>query len=114
MSAATLPWWVEALVALLLVASGLLALAASVGLVRLRTFFARMHAPALVSTLAAWCAATASVVQATAQDGALAPHAWLVPVLLSVTVPVTTVLLARAVLFRKRQAGADVPPPLSR
>ena len=114
MSAVMLPWWIEAAVAVLLLASGLLALVASVGLVRLRTFFARMHAPSLVSTLAAWCVATASVVHATALGGAFAPHAWLVPVLLSITVPVTTVLLARAVLFRKRQAGADVPPPLSR
>jgi len=41
-------------------------------------------------------------------------HAWVIPILMAITVPVTTALLARAALFRKRQAGMDVPPPLSR
>jgi multicomponent K+:H+ antiporter subunit G len=33
-------------------------------------------------------------------------------VLLAITAPVTTVLLARAALFRRRQAGDALPPPL--
>jgi hypothetical protein len=33
--------------------------------------------------------------------------------LLSITVPVTTLLLARAALFRKRMAGDDVPAEVS-
>ena len=41
-------------VALLLLASGVVVLVAATGLVRLPDFFARMHAPALASTLAAW------------------------------------------------------------
>jgi multicomponent K+:H+ antiporter subunit G len=40
-------------------------------------------------------------------------HAWLIPVLLSITVPVTTLLLARAALFRKRMSGEDVPAEVS-
>jgi len=41
-------------------------------------------------------------------------HPWLIVILLSITVPVTTVLLARVALFRRRTAGhADTPPPLS-
>ena len=40
-------------------------------------------------------------------------HAWLIPVLMSITVPVTTLLLARAALFRKRMAGDDVPAEIS-
>jgi multicomponent K+:H+ antiporter subunit G len=37
-----------------------------------------------------------------------------IPVLLAITLPFSTVLLARAALFRKRQDGANIPPPLSR
>ena len=37
--------WIEAIVATLLVASGLLAVAGALGLVRLREFFQRMHPP---------------------------------------------------------------------
>jgi len=37
----------------------------------------------------------------------------LIPILLAITVPVTTLLLARTGLFRKRMAGDDVPPEVS-
>jgi multicomponent K+:H+ antiporter subunit G len=40
-------------------------------------------------------------------------HGWLIPILLSITVPVTTLLLARTALFRKRMAGDDVPAEVS-
>ena len=40
----------------------------------------------------------------------VALHPLLLPVLLAITVPVTTVLLARVSLFRRRLAGADDTP----
>lgn len=40
-------------------------------------------------------------------------HAWLIPILLSITVPITTLLLARAALFRKRMAKEPVPEEVS-
>jgi multicomponent K+:H+ antiporter subunit G len=41
-------------------------------------------------------------------------HPGLIAMLLSITVPVTTLLLARVALFRRRNAGVvDTPPPLS-
>ena len=110
--AGALPLWVEALVALLLVASGAFALIGGIGLVRLKNFFQRMHAPALASTLGTWCLALASAIHAAVTEERLQLHAWAIVVLLSITLPVTTVVLARAALFRLRQAGADVPPPL--
>jgi multicomponent K+:H+ antiporter subunit G len=104
--------WVEAVVAILLVASGVLSVIAAVGMVRMPTFFRRLHPPALANTLGAWCVALASIVFFTAIDGHLSVKAWLVNILLAITAPITTVLLARAGLFRKRQAGDDVPPPM--
>lgn len=112
---AELPRWVEAAVALLLLLSGVLALAAGVGLVRFKTFFMRMHPPALVFSLAAWCVTLASVLYFSAVQQALALHAWLIIVFLAISVPVTTSLLARTELFRRRTggpAGPEVPPPL--
>ena len=44
------PTWPEIVVALLLLASGVVVLVAASGLIRLPNFFARMHAPALAST----------------------------------------------------------------
>ena len=104
--------WIEAIVATLLVASGLLAVTGALGIVRLREFFQRMHPPALANTLAAWCAALASAVYFSALDSTLVLYPFVINVLLAITAPVTTVLLARAALLRKRAAGAAVPPPL--
>jgi multicomponent K+:H+ antiporter subunit G len=80
---------------------------------RLKDFFQRMHPPALASTLGAWCMALASIIFFSALDGEPILHAWLIPVLLAITVPVTTLLLARTGLFRQRMAGDDVPPEVS-
>ena len=82
------------------------------GLLRLRDFFQRMHPPALANTLAAWCAALASVVYFSALASAVVLYPLVINVLLAITAPVTTVLLARAALLRKRAVGAAVPPPL--
>ncbi|WP_296181414.1 Na+/H+ antiporter subunit G [Pseudomonas sp. UBA1879] len=109
-----LPFWVEALTALLLVASSLFALIGALGLVRMKDFFQRMHPPALASTIGAWCVALASIVYFSALNEGPVLHAWLIPILLAITVPVTTLLLARTGLFRKRMAGdQDVPPEVS-
>jgi multicomponent K+:H+ antiporter subunit G len=102
----------EIAVAALLLASGALVLTAALGLLRLPDFFQRMHAPSLASTLAAWCVAVASVVHFSLLEERLSLHVLVVNVLLAIAAPVTTVLLARAALFRRRQAGDPLPPPL--
>jgi multicomponent K+:H+ antiporter subunit G len=109
-----LPFWAEVLTAVLLVVSSLFALVGAVGLLGMKDFFQRMHPPALASTLGAWCVALASIVYFSAMKEAPVLHAWLIPILLAITVPVTTLLLARTGLFRKRMAGdGDVPPEVS-
>ena len=103
---------VEAIVALLLVGSGVVVLAAALGLWRLQDFFMRMHAPALLYTSGTWSVTLASILHFSVATGSLALHTWVVIVLLSITAPVSTVLLARTALFRGRQAGEPLPPPL--
>jgi multicomponent K+:H+ antiporter subunit G len=102
----------DVVVAVLLLCSGLVVLVAAVGLQRLPDFFSRMHAPALASTLAAWSVTLASIVHFSARGDGLSLHVWLIIIVLSITAPVTTIVLARAALFRRRQAGDDLPPPL--
>lgn len=102
----------EMVVSLLLVASGVVVAIAGLGLWRLPDFFTRMHAPALASTLAAWIVTLASIVHFTTHTGTFAAHVWLVIIVLSITAPVTTVVLARAAIFRRRVAGDELPPPL--
>ena len=103
-----MPLWVEIVIVVLLVGSGLLSLTAAVGLATLKSFFQRMHPPALASTLGTWCVALASVIFFLAAESRVALHAWLIMILLSITAPITTVLLARAALARQREGG-EVP-----
>jgi multicomponent K+:H+ antiporter subunit G len=102
----------EVVVGALLLASGALVVTAAVGLTRLPDFFQRMHAPSLASTLAAWLVTLASIVHFSSLDGGLSLHVLVINALLAITAPVTTVLLARAALFRRRLAGDPLPPPL--
>jgi multicomponent K+:H+ antiporter subunit G len=104
----------EILVAFLLLGSGGVVLVAALGLWRLPDFFLRMHAPALASTLAAWIVSLASIVHFSARGASLALHVWLIIIVLSITAPITTIVLARAALFRRRQAGDTLPAPLRR
>ena len=50
----------------------------------------------------------------TATGQGLALHALLIAVFIAVTVPITTIFLMRAALFRARRAGRDVSPSVSR
>ncbi len=106
--------WIEASVAALLVCSGLLVVVSAVGFLRFGDFFVRMHPPTLAYTLGNWTVTAAGTLYFSMLEGRVALHLLLIAVMLSLTVPVTTVLLARAVLFRRRTAGsADTPPPLT-
>ncbi|MBF8781063.1 Na+/H+ antiporter subunit G [Pseudomonas fulva] len=108
-----LPFWLELVAAMLLLVGSVFAFIGALGLVRLKDYFQRMHPPALASTIGAWCIALASIFYFSGLKHGPVLHAWLIPVLLSMTVPVTTLLLARAALFRKRAAGEDVPEEVS-
>ena len=95
----------EALTAALLLASGLLSLIAALGLLRLNEFVQRMHAPALSATLGTWCAALAGTLYFSARDAQPELRGTLLVVLLAITAPITTTLLARAALFRRRASA---------
>jgi len=103
--------WTEVVVASMLIASGALVLVAGLGLLLLPDFFLRLHAPALASTFGTWLVALASILHFSVREGDLSLRVWVVSILLSITAPVTVMLLARAALFRRRQAGDPLPPP---
>lgn len=96
--------WVEVVVAVLLVGSGLISLIAAVGLIGMKEFFQRLHPPALASTFGTWCVTLASIVYFSDLKGSLTLHTGLINILLAITAPVTTSLLARAALIRQNEA----------
>ncbi len=114
MTPLVLPFWVEIIIAVLVLAGSALALLGSLGLLRLPTFFERVHAPAIIATGACWCILLASVLFFSLQGKGLALYPLLIAGFIAITVPVTSIFLMRASLFRARQAGEDVPANISR
>ena len=112
-TAALLPLWLEIVVAALVLLGAGMALLGATGLLRLPTFFERLHAPSIAATMGCWCIMHATVIYFSVADGSLALHALLIAGFVAVTVPVTSIFLMRAALFRARQAGQDVPASLS-
>lgn len=108
------PFWVEAVCAVLLMLSGVFVMISALGFWRLQDFFLRMHPPALAYTFGTWCVTVASILYFSMLAERPMLHPWLIVIMLSITVPVTTLLLARLALFRRRNAGVSgTPPPLS-
>lgn len=104
-----LPLWAEILVAFFALCGGLIALLGASGVLRLKTFFSRIHAPALVTTAGIWCVMMATIIFFSFQSGKLAINILLLGLFIGITSPVTTIFLMRAALFRSRQRGENVP-----
>lgn len=109
-----LPLWAEIMVAALMLAGAGLALLGSSGLLRLPTFFERVHVPAIIATLGCWCVMLGTVLFFSVQRGELAVFPLLTAVFIAITVPISSIFLMRASLFRARQMGKEVPPSVSR
>ncbi len=105
------PLWAEVVVGALLVLSGVFVVISALGFLRLPDFFLRMHPPALAYTFGSWCVTLGGILYFSMGNSRAALHPWLIIILLSITVPVTTLLLARVALFRRRVAGVENTPP---
>lgn len=92
--------WVAVPASLLLACGGILALIGSLGLLRLQTFYARMHAPTMGATLGTGCMLFASMLVSSALEDRLVIHELLIAGSLTMTAPVTAILLMRAARTR--------------
>jgi multicomponent K+:H+ antiporter subunit G len=100
----------DTLVALLLLTGGAFTLLGSFSLVKLSSFFARLHGPTKATTLGVGCILLASSLHFTLGAEGASLHEVLIVVFLFLTAPVSAHLLAKAALHRDR-AGAPPPPP---
>lgn len=110
-AAVDLPIWAAVLVALLLLAGATLTLVGSIGLLRLKSFYERVHAPTLGSSLGVGCVLLASMLFFSVLQTRLVVHEVLIGLFVVMTTPVTLMLLARAALYRDRQEGDGKVPP---
>ena len=108
--AADLPAWAALLTSALVLLGAVLALTGSFGLLRLGSFYDRIHAPTLGTTLGIGSVLIASMLFFTVLQTRLVVHELLIAVFMIVTTPITLMLLARAALYRDRAEGnQDVP-----
>ena len=112
---AGLPLWAEIVIAALVLLGACIALLGSLSLLRLPSYFQRVHAPSIIATMGCWCIMHASILYFSLAGHGLALHPLLIALFVALTVPVTTIFLMRAALFRARRAGLPgVPPNVSR
>lgn len=114
MTGFALPLWAEIVIGALVLLGAGIALVGSLGLLRLSTYFERVHAPSIIATMGCWCIMHASILYFSLLGHHLALHPLLIALFVAITVPVTNIFLMRAALFRARRAGLSVPPSLSR
>jgi multicomponent K+:H+ antiporter subunit G len=83
----------------------LLAFAGSVGLLRLGSFYERVHPPTMGTTLGTGLILIGSMLHFTAVEGRPVMHEILIGVFMTLTTPVTYMLLVRAALKRDGHEG---------
>jgi len=105
-----LPAWAALLVALLLLFGTGLSLTGALGLLRLGNFYQRVHAPTLGATLGAGCVLLASMIFFSILQTRPIVHEVLIAVFVTVTTPVTLMVLVRAAAHRDRSEGTFKEP----
>jgi multicomponent K+:H+ antiporter subunit G len=108
--AAEIPLWAALPVSLLVLLGAALGLTGSIGLLRLRGFYERLHAPTLATTLGIGSILIASMLFFSVVQTRPVLHEVLITVFVVITTPVTLMLLARAALHRDRAAGDPAAP----
>jgi len=100
----TLPPWAALVAALLLCVGASIVLIGALGLLRLRTFYQRIHGPAITITLGTGCVLLASMVVFTAAQSRLVVHELIIAGFLLATAPVVSMLIMRAAVYRDLRA----------
>ncbi len=111
---AELPLWAAILSAAFILLGSSLTLIGAIGLVRLGTFYKRIHAPTLGSSWGTAGIVMGSMIFFTAASSRLVIHEILIGIFVTVTMPVTLMMLGRAAIYRDRSEGnLSIPPSIS-
>lgn len=105
-----LPLWAAILVGLFVLLGASITLIGTLGLLRLDNFYSRIHPPTLGSTLGTGCILIASMICFSTLQSRPMVHEILIAIFVTVTTPITLMLLARAALYRDRSEGSSLVP----
>lgn len=100
--AADLPLWAAIAVAACLIAGSLLTLIGAIGLLSLKTYYDRLHAPTLGTSFGTVFILLGSALFFSIAQTRLVVHEIVIAVLITVTTPVTLMLLGGVALHRDR------------
>ena len=99
-----LPDWAALLVSLLLILGASIILIGALGLLRLRTFYQRIHGPAITITLGAGSLLIASMLYFTVAQSRVVVHEIIITVFVLLTAPVVAMMIMRAAVYRDLRA----------
>ncbi len=107
----SMPLWLALPVAALLVVGSTLAFLGTLGLVRLTSFYERIHAPTLGTSWGAAAILLASLLSYSWLQDRVILHEIVIGLFVMVTTPVTLMVLGAAALKRDREEGNPAVPP---
>lgn len=105
-----IPIWLAWVVVIPVVAGAALSFLGATGLISLKSFYDRVHAPTLGATLGGFLIVVGSIALPLASEGRFVPRDLLIVVFITLTTPVTFILLARAAVYRDRVEGNSEAP----
>lgn len=100
-----LPLWAAILTSVLLLTGSSLALIGSIGLLRFKTFYERVHAPTLGTTMGLFTILAASMLYFSLAQTRPVVHEILIAIFVTTTTPVTFMVLVQATIYRDRFEG---------
>ncbi|MDF3854276.1 monovalent cation/H(+) antiporter subunit G [Paracoccus sp. P2] len=108
-----LPPWAAVIIALFVVVGASLTLLGGVGLVRLKSFYQRLHAPTLGYSYGTLLIILASMLMFSLSEGRVVVHELMIGIFIMISTPITLLMLGRAALRRDRdrKLGHDEPVP---
>jgi len=105
MVATDLPDWAAILTSVLVLMGAILTLIGTVGLLRFKNFYARVHAPTLGTTLGIGCVLLASMFYFSILQSRPVLHEVLIAIFVTITTPITLMFLVNAALHRDWSEG---------
>ena len=105
-----LPFLAAIAVGLLVFLGASITLIGALGLLRLDNFYKRVHAPTLGTTLGTACILIASMICFSVLHTRPMVHEILIAIFVTLTTPITLMLLVRATLYRDRSEGSKAVP----
>lgn len=101
----SIPIWAAVPVAVLVILGGSIILIGALGLMRLPTFYQRIHGPAITITIGTGCILMASILYFSVLQSRIIIHELIITAFVFMTAPVVSMMIMRSAVYRDLRAG---------